>query len=381
MSDQDQSGPKATPIDALKQRAQDGIERGRMRLAMARSRIPAKYRTPAARRRGALVALVIGGAFLGLKLLGSVSTQDVASSLTNVTDAANAQLSASVAQTTMGLVDAPATAAVRMDVAEVRITDDVLPAMPSDAMPDAELAPAPIRKLSGLRDTQAVAGEGPCKVSVQAMPLAAATVAIDISAPCDGGARVDVLQSDLQIAVALGPDGKTTVELPALSAMPAVSVLVTDRDPVTVQTEAVDFAMYHRAILHWQGMAGLELHAFEGGGTYGDPGHVSPETPRTIAHALSGNGGFLTSLGDDGLDNAYMALVYTVPQGLEAEISIEAPVTVANCDQTVHGGTIQTGPGAGSDTQELSMTMPACDAVGDFVLLGSLLRPIVVAAN
>ena len=350
--------PTPDPRDdtAAADQVRAGIATASAHAKAAFSRIPARYRTPAARRGGALALLLTGAAIVGWQAFGPDAPSEVARTLTSVTDAAK--------------------------VAAVAAADaDALPAMPGDPVVSAALTNPPTRQLTAVRETQATTSAGPCMVTVDAMSLAGALVAIDVTSPCDGGSRVDIIQGDLHVAIALDAEGFGTVELPALSPMPAVAVLVTDRDPVTVQTEVTDYSMYNRAVLHWQGAAGMELHAFEGAAGYGDEGHVSADQPRTIAHALSGNGGFMSQIGDAGMDDARAALVYTAPRGVAAELSIEAAVTDANCGQTIYGGTIQTGPGIPAATQEVTMTMPGCDAVGDYVMLGDLIPAIAVASN
>ncbi|GIT92738.1 hypothetical protein JANAI62_30250 [Jannaschia pagri] len=343
--------------------------------ASVSGRLLARFKRRDVRRRTAAILLLTASAAVGWSVLGSNESQDVAQGLTNVLDA-------KVLDDAMPGAAMPTlltAAAPNLPQAEDLPEDE--PQSADASAPATSTVADGLPALTDLRETQAVLGEGDCAITVDAMSLAAATIAMDISAPCDAGSRVDVVQSDLQFAIVLDEAGTATLQMPALSDEPAVAILVADRDPLSFQTEAVDVRGYHRAILYWQGSAGLELHAFEGEASYGDDGHVGPEAPRTIAHALSGNGGFLTPLGDPGIEDARLALVYTLPAGLDATLSIEAPVTEANCAQDIYGGTIQVGPGIPVVTQDITMTMPTCEAVGDYVMLGNLMQPIAVAST
>ena len=259
-----------------------------------------------------------------------------------------------------------------------------LPSLPADPDTFATLAPAPIRKIENLRPTQAAVATPDCTVTVDAKPQAGAIVGLYIAAPCDGAARADILQGDLQIAVALDENGMAQVAMPALSAMAVIAVAVADRDPVNQITTVADMDDYARTVLYWQNDVGLELHAFEDDADYGTDGHIAPETPRNIARILSGNGGYLTTLGDATLDDARVALVYTAPASQAVAISIEAPVLASNCGQQIVAGTIQATPGIATITQNLTFRMPGCEAEGEYVMLGDLVAPVAqvdVASN
>lgn len=224
-----------------------------------------------------------------------------------------------------------------------------------------------------------------CTVTTSIMPLAGAIIALDIRAPCDAGTRADIFQGDLQITISLDDDGRAQINVPALSAEPTVAVAVEGRTPVSALAQVSDIDGYSRTVLHWQGDMALELHAFETrGASYGGPGHVSPANPAGIARVLSRSGGYITTLGDISLDDAHIAQVYTVPADKSVEISIEAPVTASNCTHEVTAGTIRIAPGVDTLAQDVTLTMPDCDATGDYVMLDQLTlgaSQVALAAN
>lgn len=308
-------------------------------------------------RLAALGVAVLGGAFALTTMLGSSDGK----ALTKAQASAEQTM-----ERTAGKVTQPLAAAT------ASVTANKMPSLPSDPEPAAALAPALIRKIENLQPTQAIIAAPDCSVKVDAMPLAGAIVTLDIAAPCDGAARADVFQGDLQIAIVLDADGMAQVEMPALSAMATIAVAVADRDPVSLVTPVTDMADYARTVLYWENDAGLELHAFEGDADYGTNGHIAPETPHNIARVLSGNGGYLVTLGDATLDDARMALVYTAPASQAVDISIEAPVLAKNCGQNIFAGTIRTVPGITPVVQGLTFNMPGCEAEGEFVMLGDL---------
>lgn len=279
-----------------------------------------------------------------------------------------------------------------VDALPAATKSDALPAMPSEPEVIANLGSALATAVDDVEPTQATAEPDPapaaapvpapvivtevadCTVTTEGTALAGARIGLEINAPCDAGTRADIFQGDLQIAVALDAQGQGQIDLPALSGVATVAVVVEGRAPVSLLTEVPDMASYNRAVLHWQGDMGLELHAFEGADAdYGTDGHVSPQSPRTIAHVLAGTGGHLTGLGDPTLENANMALVYTAATETGVDISIEAPVLAGNCGQEVFAGTIKITPDTSPEAQDLTLTMPGCDATGEIVMLGDLI--------
>lgn len=261
------------------------------------------------------------------------------------------------------------------DLAPIRAVDSVEQTQATSAAPTSAPVAAPVRaaEMSEAEIPVATAATD-CTVTVDAMALAGALIGLDVRAPCDAGARVDFFLGDLRVAETLDEMGQGQVTLPALSRTSTVATVVEGRAPVSLLAKVSDIASYNRAILHWQGDMGLELHAFETEtADYGTDGHIAPDRPANIARALSGNGGYLMALGNASLEGASVALVYTAPADKSVEISIEAPVTAANCTHDIYAGTIQVTPGSAPLGQEMTLTMPACDAIGEYVMLGSIM--------
>lgn len=267
-------------------------------------------------------------------------------------------------------------------------------------VPDAVADLAPIRAVDAVEQTQTTSGEATttqvaapvraaemseaeipvataatdCTVTVDAMALAGALIGLDVRAPCDAGARVDFFLGDLRVAETLDEMGQGQITLPALSRTSTVATVVEGRAPVSLLAEVSDIASYNRTVLHWQGDMGLELHAFEGASAdYGADGHVSPLVPRTIAHALSGNGGYMTMLGDPALEGAHLALVYTAGLDVSVAVGVDVPVLARNCGQEIFADMIKVASGNPLASQELTLTMPDCDATGGIVMLGELI--------
>jgi len=143
---------------------------------------------------------------------------------------------------------------------------------------------------------------------------------------------------------------------------------------------------YDRAVVQMQGNSGIGLHAREFGAEYGDPRHIWSERPGDIVDGVTGHGGFLIQLGDSSLENPLVAQIYTFPSGMAKEIgdialSVDIEITASNCDKDIEAQTLQTSRGEKIAVQTLDMSMPTCDAVGDFLMLKKLVNDMKVAFN
>jgi hypothetical protein len=117
---------------------------------------------------------------------------------------------------------------------------------------------------------------------------------------------------------------------------------------------------------------GFELHAFEGSAKFGDVGHVQPGQPYDPVRALVGAGGFLAKAGTPSLIDSLVAQIYTVPDGTDVDISLEAEVTEANCGREISALTILPSKIGAPTSTPWQVKMPSCDAVGEVVLLGQV---------
>ena len=76
-----------------------------------------------------------------------------------------------------------------------------------------------------------------------------------------------------------------------------------------------------------------------------------------------------------------MAQIYTFPaDGLAAEVVIEAEVTTGTCGQEMLAETVASGEGRVVIT-DLTLAMPDCSGIGDFLVLKNLVSDMKIAAN
>ena len=226
----------------------------------------------------------------------------------------------------------------------------------------------------------------PCENALSAEPGPAGLVRLRITASCRPGAVVEITHDRLSFAARLGSDGTRTLAVPAMAERAAFVAALADGTVLTAVARQPGAAAYSRVALQWQGRTGMHLHAYEGGAGFGDPGHVWAEAPGTPEAAKAGKRGFLSVLGDPDLARPRIAEVYTYPRGRGAPdggtgITVEVEVTEANCGRQIAGETLlRAGDGTLRSTG-LSLEVPGCAAVGEFLLLQNVLRDMKLAAR
>ncbi|MBK8438587.1 MAG: hypothetical protein IPL38_03445 [Rhodobacter sp.] len=259
-----------------------------------------------------------------------------------------------------------------MDAGPVAETPDPAPAMPApeladlaDPQPSSDPQPA----------ASPVLADSDCSLDMALSAGPQAMISVAISAPCRGGQRVVLRHGGLAVAEELTAEGTLSLDFPALSDRGEVSVLFADAEVLRDNVTVPDAAAVHRFAVQWMADDSFQLHAFENGADYGEPGNVSAEAP------VSPDGGFMVALGNPTLDLPMMAQVYTWPAdtSVSAEVVIEAAVTEMTCGRELLGETVEARGGAVQVT-DLTLAMPDCDAVGDILVLKNPGQDVTLAA-
>lgn len=225
-----------------------------------------------------------------------------------------------------------------------------------------------------------------CLVDMIGEPRAAAMVHLHLTAPCQPNARVSFEHEGMKFTALTDADGALEVVVPALSETATFLAFLDDGNAAAVEMNVDTLGFYDRSVVQWQGDSGIELHALEYGASWEGEGHVWSGAPRDAVIAARGEGGFLTRLGDASVDGARMAEVYTFPTGTakaagDVAVSIEIAVTEANCGQDLRADVIEVEDARADKPGELSLTVPDCDAIGDFIQLKNLVRDLKIAAR
>lgn len=244
----------------------------------------------------------------------------------------------------------------------------------------------------GLVEVRLEPGEGlgpfgvPCGISLTATPAPAAMVHLSLEAACHGGQPVTLRHGALTFTEVTGTDGHLDVVVPALAASAAFQAQFLDGASARAETDVSDAANYERVALQWQGDTGLGLHAFEFGAGYGEPGHVHLGAAHSPDRAIRSGAGYLTRLGSDAVPGGWVTEVYSLPADAArtpdaVRITFEAEITDGNCGRELSAQTLQMGAGSGFDVAALTLAVPTCEAVGEFLVLDNLVRDVELAAN
>lgn len=225
-----------------------------------------------------------------------------------------------------------------------------------------------------------------CGPVLSAAPGDVATVALTLTAPCRGQERIAVRHGELVFSGRLDTFGIFKANIPALVPNANFTITFPDGETASADVDVPAAAELRRVALAFEGNAGLQIHALEFGADYGEEGHVWAGRPRDVATAAKADGGFLMSLGDPGLEKPQLAEVYTFPQdaaGREGAVrlSVEAEVTAFNCDREIAGQTLERGADGTISVVSMTVAIPDCTAVGEYLVLKNLLRDMKIASN
>ncbi|RKF13449.1 hypothetical protein D6850_14200 [Roseovarius spongiae] len=251
--------------------------------------------------------------------------------------------------------------------------------------------PTPEITLAALDDTPIgdMPGEEPapafnCDYTLDATPAAGAMVDLNLAAPCAPNERFTLHHNGLMISAVTDADGQWSAQAPALARTAVYIVAFPNGDGAVANVSVPSLDQYDRVAVQWRGDSGIHIHALEYGADYGEAGHVWADAPHGVEQAVAGDSGFLTPLGDPNLPDALRAEVYTFPSTIAGEdgdvrLVVEASVTRDNCGRDVEAQSIEVSAAGAPRVQDLTLAVPECNAVGDFLVLKNLLNDLKIA--
>jgi hypothetical protein len=233
-------------------------------------------------------------------------------------------------------------------------------------------------------EPDAILAQG-CDVSMIGKDGRAAMVDVTLIAPCAANEVATIHHEGMMFSVQLDDAGTINFEMPALNENAMIIAALKGGEGAVLTHDVPTLADYDRVVVQWKGNVGFELHAREMGANYGDAGHVWHGAARD-AGAISYQVGFLIRLGNVEDDAALIADIYTFPTTMSdgggmIELSVEAEILANNCAKDITAQTIQISPFAERVVHDLEMSLPECDAVGDFVVLGMPVQDIQLASR
>lgn len=241
-------------------------------------------------------------------------------------------------------------------------------------------------QLPEIQSADPPAPEPLCDIDLTANVAAAAMVELSLSATCYPNERVTFHHSGMMFTEATDANGALDLAIPALSENAVFIVAFANGEGALANAEVSSLEFYDRMVVQSKANGALHINAFEFGADFLGEGHVNHKSDRSLVDAATGQGGFITSLGDAVQSDALVAEVYTFPtstsktQG-DIHVSVDAEVTPANCGVRIEAQTLEVIRGGEMKVQDLTLPIPDCDAVGDFLVLQNLLQDLKVARN
>ena len=216
-----------------------------------------------------------------------------------------------------------------------------------------------------------------CTATLHLSVAPGALLGVTLVAPCAPNARVVLRHEGLAITVMTTATGALFTALPALATLAVVEAKLPGGAVVSATAEVPEAANFRRFGVQFQGDDVFQLNAYENGAAFGELGHIFGMN-RNVARA---DGSFLQMLGDRDAAMPLMAQIYTYPVGNAAVmIAIEAPVTAKTCGHEMIGETLLSSAGRVVLT-DLTLAMPDCSAIGDFLVLNNLVPDVTLASN
>ncbi|MDU8927868.1 hypothetical protein RXV86_10785 [Alisedimentitalea sp. MJ-SS2] len=225
-----------------------------------------------------------------------------------------------------------------------------------------------------------------CEMAMGGTEMAGALVKLSLNAPCMPNERVTMHHNGMMFTDTTDAAGKLSLEVPALATTAVFIASFSNGEGAVANVNMTSMDLFDRAVVQSSFVSSVALHALEFGAEYNDSGHIWANAKGEVADAAIGSGGFMTLLGNPAVSNGAMAQVYTFPSGQSEQsgdvaLSVEIEVTNANCGLEIEAQSLQVSKGGAPKVQVLDLTMPDCDAVGDFLVLKNLVNDLKVAAN
>lgn len=284
----------------------------------------------------------------------------------------------------------------RLEISEIKQTSAALalPMIPADRPPEAHLPDAPVvikaaaegdLPEAALPEALAAAGFS-CDITMSATPIAGALVDVELIAPCRASERVTIHHQGMMFTDVIQPDGSLSVSVPALAEQAVFIASFANGEAALATTDVSSLPFYDRVVVQWKGDAGLQLHAREFDAGYFTDGHIWAAHAGNLTAAAKGEGGFLSRLGSADIPEALFAEVYSFPAGTarrggEILLSVEAEVTAGNCETQVEAQTLDIRQGGDLRARDLTLQMPSCEVLGDFLVLKNLVEDMTIAAR
>ena len=218
-----------------------------------------------------------------------------------------------------------------------------------------------------------------CPVHLDLVPQDGAMLGVTLVAPCHAEERVTLSHAGLTVTARTTATGSLFTALPALDMAGEVVVTFADKSREEAMMPMPELQDMQRFVVQWSGDDRFALNAFRDGATYGEAGHLTAQ-PLAMLDGITEAGAAVVALGDATVPLPLLAEVYTLPATGKVELSVEAQVTAQTCGRELLGEMLDSRDGK-VRVQDLSMAMPGCDALGDFIVLNNPRGDLTLASS
>ena len=252
---------------------------------------------------------------------------------------------------------------------EIAAATAVDPAVLVDAAPTSTDLAAPAAEPAA--EAEAVARS--CDIALDLSAESGAMIGLVLTAPCHPGQRVVLTHAGLAVTGKTTESGSLFARLPALEAEAMVRAKFADGNAIESIIAVPEVTGLTRFGIQWQGVDGFGIHALPNGTAMGQPGDISAANTRMPLPGVTPTDGYLSILGDSTVDLPLLAEVFTWPTkpGQSIDVLVEAAVTTTTCGGDLLGETLNSIGGTTYIT-DLTLAMPECDAIGDYLVLKNL---------
>lgn len=196
-----------------------------------------------------------------------------------------------------------------------------------------------------------------CEASVTTQAAPDAMVQLHVQAPCHKDMPLTIEHAGISASFTTGPDGQADITFPALQPQAQFAVMLAGHPPMTAQIDLPEAAETRRLALSWQGTAALSLIA------------ALDQGPAQTLRLGTGN--------DSG---QHVAEVYTLnPDQVPTDVRVLATVTKTTCNSRLAANAVQVDALGTLHQMDLNITVPACDAIGEHLVLNKLFQNLTIA--
>lgn len=218
-----------------------------------------------------------------------------------------------------------------------------------------------------------------CPVHLDLVPQDGAMIGLTLVAPCHADERITISHAGLTVTGRTTSTGSLFSAIPAMDVDGEVTITFADNTDQSAVMPMPELADMRRVAVQWMGDDRFALNVFKDGADYGQTGHLTAQ-PMAMLDGLMEPGSTVIGLGDETVPLPLLAEVYTLPSdATPVELTLEAEVTEKTCARELLGEMLESRNGAVT-VQELTLAMPECDALGDFIVLNNLLPDLTLAA-